>query len=208
METLTGILKTVGIPPCVKCNKPLTYLNDKNSWRCLDCRPLIEGEDYEFVTSAPICKTQICKKPLSRLESRGSWRCFHCTPWPKGAPAPKQEKKFLDVAMTEKRVREIIAKKETMSEERIREIVQDELMNWHIQKPSVTKSDISEMTATEVEAAKEMLSRPVFDEKNSGIVITEIDGVPWREKAKELGINSFGRKKADVLAEIKAKQTV
>lgn len=134
------------------------------------------------VMTQPKCRR--CNGELTRDEKRNCWECLACYPKNRVQPAPpKEERKYIDVAMTEGRVREI---------------VRDELENWHIQKPSVTKIEISE-------ANKEILSRPVFDETNSGIVITEIDGVPWRQKAKELGINTFQMKKVDVLEEIKIK---
>ncbi len=151
--------------------------------------------ETETQTNAPICKTQICKRPLTFLEGPKCWRCLVCNPIPKDVPKAKQEKKFLDVKMTDNRVREILGEQIIVSEERIREIVQDELMNWHIQKPPVTKTEIEELS-----------------EPEGSTTATDISVQPltWRQQAKELGISlhqSTGgvRKKVDVLADIEAK---
>lgn len=114
------------------------------------------------VMTKPICKTVTCKKELTFLDDSKCWRCLICNPLPKEEPAPPKEKKpFLDVHITE---------------ERVREIVRDELENWHIQKPPVTA----------VEAKK----------------IDSALRTDWRVQAKELGIPLFQRKKADVLKDI------
>ena len=185
-----------------------------------------------------------CQTELSYDEERNCKICLTCNP-PKQeiAPPPKSKKNFIDVKLTEERVREIF--KELLSGDAVREIVRDELENWHIQKPPVTKKTIIGMTevggstvdelvyireqanilaisvkgrkkedvladirrASET-ANREILSRPVFDETNSGVVITEIDGIPWRAKAKELGIPLFQRTKKDVLKDIEEKLAV
>ena len=151
----------------------------------------------EIQTNAPICKTQLCKQPLTYLEDSKCWRCLICNPIPKDVPKPKEEKKFLDVAMTEERVNEILAERIVVSEERIKEIVQDELMNWHVPKPPVMKDEIAE-------------TLPI----SSGEANTITD-VPkpetWLQKAKRLGVKTHYdeggmRKKVDVLAEIEAKK--
>lgn len=145
----------------------------------------------ETMTNAPICKTQICKRPLTYLEKQGCWRCLVCNPLPKDAPKPIKEKKFLDVKMTEVQVAEMITKKLAeqveIGEERIREIVINELENWHIQKPPVTQNEIMEAIETE---------KDISPDKD------------WRQQAKDLGIELFHRTKADVLAEIEAKTTL
>lgn len=157
--------------------------------------------ETEVQTNAPICKTQICKRPLTYLEDSKCWRCLECNPIPKDTPIPKKEKKFLDVAMTEKRVKEIIAEGTSMSEEKIREIVQDELMNWHIQKPPITRDETKNLTATEIESER---------------MVQEVNEPPnWRQQAKELGIplmkepkGTGARRKVDVLADIEIAQKV
>lgn len=158
----------------------------------------------ETQTNAPICKTQTCKRPLTYLEASKCWRCLICNPIPKNVPKPKKEKKFLDVAMTEKRVAEMIREagkdgilsENTLTEimkESIREIVQDELMNWHIPKPPVTKEEVNAV-----------LSQPVFPDDGE-LVASKVEKIDWRQQAKELGIPLFHRKKEEVLAEIKEK---
>lgn len=115
------------------------------------------------VMTQPKCRR--CNGELTRDEKRNCWECLAC--YPKNrvqAAPPKTEKKYIDVAM---------------SEGRVREIVRDELENWHIQKPSVTKSETEEIdTALRTD---------------------------WRQQAKELGINTFQMKKVDVLAAIAEK---
>ncbi len=140
-------------------------------------------------TNVPICKTQNCKRPLVYLEDSKCWRCLICNPIPKIVVAPKQEKKFLDVALTEGRVKEMLGEQIAISEERIREIVQDELMNWQFKAPPVAADEVEVITETTPQATT------------------------WRQEAKALGISlhqSTGgvRKKVDVLADIEAKRTV
>ena len=94
----------------------------------------------ETVTNAPICKTVNCKKELTYLEDAKCWRCLVCNPLPKAKPAVESKTKYLDVKVTEERVREIF----TEQEERIREIVRDELENWYIQRPPVTREEVPE----------------------------------------------------------------
>lgn len=160
----------------------------------------------EVETNVPICRTQICKRPLTYLEKQGCWRCLVCNPIPKDVPIPKQEKKFLDVAMTEKRVKEILAEQVVTSEGRIREIVQDELMNWHISKPPTTRDEIDALT-------EHIVQHNEKGEVSSSIVTATSLG--WRQQAKELSIplmkepkGTGARKKEDVLAEIAEKTGV
>lgn len=170
----------------------------------------------ETMTNAPICKTQICKRPLTYLEDTKCWRCLNCNPIRKTNPQLIQPKAFLDVKMTEKRVAEMVREaletgtityvvvgkthpetiKVEISHEQFREIVRDELENWHIQKPSVMKDEIAE-TVTMGSSAN-----------NEETVITE---ETWLQKAKRLSVpthyESGGmRKKVDVLKDIEAKE--
>lgn len=108
-----------------------------------------------------------CRAELTKDEKRGCMICRVCHPAGDDKPlVPQIKPKLLDVKFTE---------------EQIREIVRDELENWHIQKPPVTKAEAKET-----------------DE-----ALRKID---WRAQAKELGIPLFQRKKADVLAEIAKKK--
>lgn len=83
----------------------------------------------EAVAEKPRCKTVVCKKELTYLEEAGCWRCLVCNPIPKEAVVKQGNKtKYVDVPWTE---------------ERIRDIVRDELENWS--KPT-TSVDITSAT--------------------------------------------------------------
>ena len=160
----------------------------------------------ETITNTPICKTQICKRPLTYMEKQKCWRCLVCNPLPKDAPQPKKEKKFLDVAMTDERVKEILAERVTVSEEHIREIVRDELENWYIQKPPVTANEVINEVLPPVELPEGAMRT---DEDMAKIEAErEIVSQDWRAQAKALGIPLYHKKKEDVLAEIEAKSNV
>ncbi len=145
--------------------------------------------------SPPKQKCRRCNGELSYDEKRDCSYCPICYPPNRVQPAQIKEKpKYIDVAMTEARVREII-KDEMMGskfdEGQIRDIVRDELENWHIQKPSVTRD--------EIEPPRALSNDELLDKIN-------VPTPPaWRAQAKELGIPLFQRKKADVLAEIASK---
>lgn len=126
-----------------------------------------------------------CGEELSYDEKRDCKVCLICHPGKPDAPAkPTPEKpKFLD---------------ERMTEARVREIVRDEMENWHIPKPSVTKEEVENLT-------------------NNVVVEPKVKEKTWRDKAKEMGVPTHYkvdgkhaggmRKKVDVLADIKAKET-
>lgn len=136
------------------------------------------------------CK--FCKTELFYDEKRGCSVCLKCNPL-STAPVVTEKPKsnYVDVTMTEKR---------------IREIVRDELENWHIQKPPMTRDEI-------IDERLNLSGSPV---KKSGvqeltedeIVVTKVN---WRARAKELGIPIYDqerkrpRKKVDVLADIAEK---
>jgi len=122
-------------------------------------------------------KCKRCDGELTRDEKRGCWVCLNCYP-PNSKPVtiPKKDVTYIDVKPDEKRVIELIKEQEDW----IRTIIQDELENWYIQKPSVDKSSVE----STLETAK--------DED-------------WRKKAKELGISMFHKTKEEVLKEIEEK---
>ena len=189
----------------------------------------------EVQTNAPICKTQNCKRPLTYLEKQGCWRCLTCNPIPKDTSKPKEKKKFLDVAMKEERVVEMIkealekgaityiaigksTRPETMGikidEGRIREIVQDELMNWHIQKPPVTREDYDALIDAPL---KEHFDKPADTYSSTArdeIAEATSEGAPvekpetWLQIAKRLGVRTHNegtggmRKKVDIIADV------
>jgi len=134
------------------------------------------------VMTKPEQKCRRCNGVLVRDEKRDCLFCPICYPPNTAEPAPPQKKvKYVDVAMTEGRVREI---------------VRDELENWHIQKPPVTKTETKELTERH---------KPVVPLTMEGLQTLESEPPNWREQAKELGILLFHRTKADVLKEIEAR---
>lgn len=133
----------------------------------------------------PICKTVNCKRELTYLEDTKCFRCLICNPITKTEPLKEKERKYVDVKLTEVRVREIIAEL-TIGDERIREVVREELENWHIQKPPVTKAQILD------------------DEAVIKVEITD-SGKDWRAEAKALNISLYHKTKEKVLAEIAEK---
>ena len=151
----------------------------------------------------PICKTQICKKPLTWMEKGQCWRCLRCNPIQKSVPTEVPESKYVDVKPDINKVQEMIDV--AISEDRIREIVQDELANWHIQKPLITISEKDEINVIE---------KPIFTTTSNDIPIEpEVVEETWRQKARRLGVKTHNdhtggaRKKIDVLAEVEAVET-
>ena len=148
----------------------------------------------------PKQKCRRCNGELSYDEKRDCSYCPICYPPNRVQPAQIKEKpKYIDVAMTEARVREIV-KDEMMGskfdEGQIRDIVRDELENWHIQKPSITKEDVKELATEADTKIAEARAFAANETKKT---------TDWRQEAKALGIPLFQRKKADVLAEIASK---
>lgn len=136
-----------------------------------------------------------CKGELTKVKG-GCLRCLKCNPIIDVGAPQKRETKYVDVTITESRVREI---------------VRDELENWHIQKPPVTKKEAETMADV---AVKEVLGENPADtavKKMLGTSTINTDGPiisepTWRDEAKELGIPLFHKKKADVLKEIEARK--
>lgn len=133
--------------------------------------------------------------------------CPNCSPKQRGKPIPpKEEKKYLDVKVTEKRVSEIIdeklAEQVEVGEERVREIVRDELENWHIQKPLVTGEEIIDASPHATATSNSNADVPIETAENPVETVEEMN---WRQRAKELGIELYHKKKVDVLAEIAEK---
>jgi len=82
-------------------------------------------------------------------------------------------------------------------DEKIREIVQDELADWHIRKPPITKDEIAEAVGAGGE--------------NFHIKVQAPKPETYMQKAKRLGVATHKpeggiRKKVDVLADITAKE--
>lgn len=144
--------------------------------------------------NAPICKTVTCKRELTYLEDTKCWRCLVCKPLPKGTEVLEEVKKeYIDRTVNENTLEARLVE----FEEKVREIVRDELENWHIQKPSVTATEIQGLTQ-DVVIKDEVGLEPHIE--------------TWRQTAKRLNIplakeTGGARKKVDVLADIEAKQT-
>ena len=183
----------------------------------------------------PKTHCRYCGEELSYDEARQCSTCLNCHPPKTATPAPAKETKYLDVKLTEGRVKEMIKE----NEERIRDIVRDELENWHIQKPPVTREEVTPMVLTDTPTTftseanipeqiggttNTTLANPTM-EYNKKVAEEEakiperIDntligalGTNWRKQAKALGIplhkepkGSGMRKKEDVLKDINAR---
>ena len=168
------------------------------------------------VPQVPICATQKCKRRLTFLgPPQNCWRCLVCNPITKTSKTGKPKRdKYIDVTITDAMVREIIKEEigsvsAGLNEEQIREIVQDELANWHIQKPPATRDEIAETVSV-----SEGLQQ--YDEKgkvtSSILTLTPVTKPvkdwAWLQKAKSLGIRTHNegtggmRKKVDILADM------
>ena len=151
-----------------------------------------------------------CSAELSHIEKSNCMRCLVCYPESKNqATHPKEKKIYLDMKLTEERVVEMfeevfaegaithVSLKRTRPEtirarismEKIREIVRDELENWHIQKPPATRDEIDNST-------------------NNADIPVEPKQETWRQKAKRMGVKTHNdysggaRKKVDVLRDM------
>ena len=88
----------------------------------------------------PLTHCVTCGAELTIDKKRGCKVCRLCHPEPVAAPVPPPKAKaFLDVKLTEKRVSELIR-------EIVPDMIREELENWHVQKPPVTKKEIKELT--------------------------------------------------------------
>lgn len=168
------------------------------------------------ITNKPLCKTINCKRELTYLEDSKCWRCLICNPVPSTAPKQEEEKTKSPIPVpheVSEMIESKLAEQVEVGEERIREIVRDELENWHIQKPPVTKDEIADVTgepenlATLTPFAAARKSNPDYDPLLDAPpkAMFEETKINWRAEAKALGIKTFQRKKVDVLAEIAEK---
>lgn len=137
---------------------------------------------------APTCATQKCQRPLTRLgPPQNCWRCLVCNPIVEVKPTEKPERKYIDVIVTKEMVRDMIKDSGAgIDEERIREIVVDEMANWHIHQPPVTRDEITETIPPSSAAPKPETYMQAA--KRMGVATHKPEG----------GI----RKKADVLADM------
>lgn len=197
-EVMTEPIATpmVQAAPVCTCGKSLTFDSGTKSWRCFGCNPVDPN--------SPICKTQICKRPLTWMEKQKCWRCLVCNPIPKNLPKKEERKPFLDVHPDEVRVAEMIKSamaNQSLTGAQIREIVQDELMNWHIQKPPATRDEIAEAVG---------IGEPESNVRID-IQVPKVKPETWLQKAKRLGVKTHYdeggmRKKVDVMADMEAKE--
>ncbi len=143
--------------------------------------------------TAPKQLCRRCNGELAYDEKRNCKFCPICYPPNRKQPAPiKEEKKYLDVKLTEKRAEEIAAK---LIKELVPDMIREELENWHIPEPSVKRNEINELTST-----------------NNAPVEPKVDEETWLQKAKRLSVPTHYevdgsraggmRKKADILADI------
>lgn len=125
----------------------------------------------------------VCKRCLGDLlhdDKRVCNYCPSCNPLPKEQPKPEvKEKRYVDVKLTEGRVKELI-------QQIVPGMIMDKLEDWYIQKPPVTKDEVDESIIVDPEQ--------------------EVEIADWRTRAKELGISLYHKKKEDVLEEIKLKE--
>ena len=77
-------------------------------------------------------KCRYCNGELTYIEATKCNRCLRCKPMTNVKPSAKRPTKYVDVKMSDARVREIVI-----------EVLED----WHIQKPPLMKSEIEEPEA-------------------------------------------------------------
>lgn len=213
-ETMTEpIVEAPSQAPMCPCGKLMGFQENEKSWRCLACNPI--------PMNTPICATQKCKRPLTKLgPPQNCWRCLVCNPIVEVKPTERRKKEYVDVTMTEKMVREIIKEEfQSVDEEKIREIIQDEMADWHIQKPPVTaKEVIALLSDTElaklrkgdeiVEATGAGGETRVFKVGDGIDKVVTIKSETWLQKAKRLGVRTHNegtggmRKKVEIVADM------
>ncbi len=143
-------------------------------------------------------KCRNCEMELTRDKKRNCWVCLECNPPTEVRPEEEKDRStYIDVPLTPEQ------------ERRIRKIVRDELENWHIRKPPVTKHEAIEITGMSPDTIIATVS-PVLTEKPEPFLKTEDASLNWRQRAKELGISlsqptGGARKKIDVLKDIEDK---
>ena len=103
----------------------------------------------------PICRTVNCKRELTWLEDTKCWRCLVCNPLTPVGRTVEPEKKYIDVKLTEARVREIC---------------RDELENWHIQKPPVEVKEIDLALRSDWRQQAKELGIPLFQRKKEDVL--------------------------------------
>lgn len=105
-----------------------------------------------------------CRAELMYDEKRGCSYCPRCHPLQKEvAPVKEKEKNYVDVKLTEARVKELI-------QELVPAMIRDELENWHIRKPTEEITQNAEPVELDKHAnwrseAKE-LDIPMYDAEN------------------------------------------
>lgn len=128
-------------------------------------------------------KCRRCGTEVTFLEATNNYRCLNCYPvQEEGKPVEEKERKYIDVQMTEAKVREIV-------KEIVRGIVRDEIENWVISRPA--KEVVPETVESELDSHKNWRS----EAKELGIDVYD------RENKKP-------RLKVDVIAEIDEKLKV
>lgn len=132
-----------------------------------------------------------CRKCTSELQYDEKRRCSFCPVCnpPQKAAQPTEERQVnnrVDEPWTEERITEIIKKV-------VPAMIRDELENWHIPKPSVTRAAILDDTVV------------------LAVEVVEDESKNWRATAKALDIPMYDKEKkrprlkVDVLRDIKEK---
>ncbi len=141
-----------------------------------------------------------CRSLLSYDENRNCKVCRTCHPVQKEKPpAEEKERRYLDIKMTNEMVQEIA---EEVIDKIVPDMIRGVLENWHIQRPPVTKTEITE----------DLIQHD--HEGNVSSSVVTLKPKTWRQQAKGLGIevydkvNKRPRLKIDVLEDIENKLTV
>ena len=130
------------------------------------------------------CKT--CKTELTMMP-QGCKRCLNCNPIPASRPTPKQDDtKYVDVPWTKERILEAIR-------EDVWGWIEDKVEDWFSPARSGT-ADSAQTITQQVEAGD--------------LVPREAEELTYRQKAKLLGITTYGKTKEAVLVEIAEKSTL
>lgn len=149
---------------------------------------------------------QLCRRCNGKLAFDDKRKCSYCPAcYPPGRQqkvVPVEQKPYLDVKMTDKRVIELI-------NEHVPSMIRKELENWHIQKPPVTVEEVKE-------EVKDLVNNLDLGSDTNNVP-TESKPETFLEKAKRMGIATHYevdgvmsggmRKKVDVMADIAKKES-
>lgn len=144
-------------------------------------------------------KCRRCNTELAYDDKRKCHYCPECHPL-RNDPPPVTEKlpdRRIDVKPDEKRVIEII-------KEIVPDMIRNELENWYVQKPPITRSELEVNT----EPANVTISPDTTTSTVSTFstvdneLLNEIAAGDWRDTARSMGIKTFQKSKDAVMREI------